>query len=48
MLFWYTMAAQWFKRAESYDLPDLPDNVVEFLPRRSRWLRDVEQPQTSD
>ena len=36
MLFWYTMATQWLKRAEIYDLPDLPDNVVEFPQKRSR------------
>ena len=36
MLFWYTMAAQWLKRVEIYDLPDPPDNVVEFPRQRSR------------
>jgi len=48
MLFWYTMAAQWLKRAETYDLPDWPDNVVEFIPRRPRRPHDATHPPTSD
>ena len=38
-LFWYTMEAQWLKRAEIYDLPDPPDNVVEFSRERIAWTR---------
>ena len=38
-LFWYTMEAQWLKRAEIYDLPDPPDNVVEFSRERIAWAR---------
>jgi len=48
MLFWYTMAAQWLKRAETYDLPDWPDNVIEFIPKRPRRSHDVAQPGTGD
>ena|SRR3974390_2754257 len=39
MLFWYTMAAQWLKRAEIYDLPDRPDNVVDFRREKIAWTR---------